>query len=108
VLRECLSSFTSEECVALLSRNQIVVGAVRSYRQVLDSADVQASGMLVDAVASDGSRYASLALPYTLGQAPRPTPSAAPACGADTDRVLGALGFDADEIARLHGIGAVA
>lgn len=108
VLRECLSSFTSEECVALLSRNQIVVGAVRSYRQVLDSADVQASGMLVDAVAPDGSRYASLALPYTLGHAPRPTPSAAPACGADTDRVLGALGFDADEIARLHGIGAVA
>ncbi|MFS2049125.1 CoA transferase, partial [Variovorax sp. CT11-76] len=61
VLRECLSAFTSEECVALLSRNQIVVGAVRSYRQVLDSEDVQASGMLVDAVAADGSRYPSLA-----------------------------------------------
>ncbi len=108
VLRECLSGLTSQECVALLSRNQIVVGAVRSYSQVLESADVQASGMLVDAVAPDGSRYASLGLPYRLGRAPRPTPPAAPACGADTDRVLAALGLGDDEIARLHRAGAVA
>lgn len=108
VLRECLSAFTSEECVALLSRNQIVVGAVRSYRQVLDSEDVQASGMLVDAVAADGSRYPSLALPYSLGEAPRARPRAASACGEDTDEVLGALGFGAQEIAELRRDGAVA
>ncbi len=108
VLRECLSSFTSEECVALLSRNQIVAGFVRSYRQVLQSADVQASGILVDALGAEGQRYPSLGLPYRLGEAPRATPGAAPACGADTDRVLGEIGLSADEIGELRRQGVVA
>ena len=91
----------------MLSRHQIVVGAVRSYRQVLDSADVQASGMLVEAQAQDGSRYKALALPYRLGDAPRARPPAAPACGADTDAVLSTLGFSADEIDTLRRDGAI-
>ena len=105
---ECLSSFTSDECVALLSRNQIVVGFVRSYRQVLESADVQSSGLLVDTAAPGGGGYSSLALPYRLGDAPRANPPAAPACGADTDRVLAGLGLAASDIAALRGAGAVA
>lgn len=108
VLAECLSSFTSDECVALLSRNQIVVGFVRSYRQVLESADVQSSGLLVDTAAPGGGGYPSLALPYRLGDAPRANPPAAPACGADTDRVLAGLGLAASDIAALRGAGAVA
>jgi len=108
VLRECLSSFTSEECVDLLSRNQIVVGFVRSYRQVLQSADVQASGILIDALGANGERVTSLGLPYRLGDAPRATPGAAPACGADTDAVLEGIGLSADEIGELHRSGVVA
>jgi crotonobetainyl-CoA:carnitine CoA-transferase CaiB-like acyl-CoA transferase len=108
VLRECLSSFTSEECVTLLSRNQIVVGAVRSYQQVLQSADVQASGILVDAQDPNGQGYPSLALPYRLGDAPRATPSTAPACGADTDRLLGELGLAGNDIDELRRAGVVA
>ena len=108
ILRECLSSFTSEECVALLSRHQIVAGFVRSYRQVLQSADVQASGIMVDAMCADGQAYPSLALPYRLGDWPRATPRAAPACGADTDQVLGAIGLSVDEINTLHRNGVVA
>lgn len=108
VLNECLSSFSSEECVALLSRNQIVVGAIRSYPQVLQSADVQACGMLVDAHGADGESYRSFSLPYRLGDAPRAAPPAAPACGADTDRVLAGLGLAAAEIDALRQAGAVA
>lgn len=108
VLRECLSDLSSEECVALLGRHQIVAGAVRSYRQVLDSPDLHASGMLVDAVAADGSSYRTLALPYRLGDAPRAAPPAAPACGADTDSVLAAYGYGAADIAELRRTGAVA
>lgn len=107
VLRDCLSAFSSEECVALLSRNQIVVGAVRSYSQVLQSADVKASGMLVEAVAADGSRYTTLALPYTLDDAPRAAPPAAPAVGADTDAVLAELGFSPAQIGALRRDGVV-
>jgi crotonobetainyl-CoA:carnitine CoA-transferase CaiB-like acyl-CoA transferase len=108
VLRECLSAFTSEECVALLSRHQIVVGVIRSYRQVLQSADVQASGILVEAQDADGHSYPSLALPYRLGDAPRATPPAAPACGAHTDQVLAALGISAFQVDELRRAGAVA
>lgn len=108
VLRECLSSFTSEECVALLSRNQIVVGAVRSYRQALESPDVQASGMLVEAPAGNGRGHPALALPYRFGDAPRATPPAAPACGADTDEVLADLGLARSAIDQLRRDGAVA
>ena len=108
VLRDCLSAMSSEECVALLGRHQIVVGAVRSYGQVLQSPDVQASGMLVEAASADGTRHAALALPYAFGDALRAAPRAAPDCGGDTDAVLGALGFDARQITALRRQGAVA
>lgn len=119
VLADCLSGFTSEECVALLSRQQIVVGFVRSYSQVLQSADVQASGLLVEAHTdredgNDGASqagapaYTALALPYRLGNAPRAMPHAAPDCGADTDPILAELGLAPQDIAALRSQGAVA
>jgi crotonobetainyl-CoA:carnitine CoA-transferase CaiB-like acyl-CoA transferase len=108
VLRECLSGFTSEECVALLGRNQIVAGAVRRYRDVLQSADVAASGMLVEAVAAQGDGYRALGLPYRFGDAPRAAPHAAPACGADAQAVLAEAGYSEPEIAALRREGAVA
>ena len=102
MLRECLSGYTSEECVALLGRNQIVAGAVRRYREVLASPDMAASGILVDAVAPGGERYRALSLPYRLGEGPRPAPSAAPACGADGHAVLAEAGYSDAEISALR------
>lgn len=102
VLRECLSGYTSEECVALLSRHQIVAGAVRRYRDVLASADVAASGILVDAASADGEHYRALGLPYRLGDAPRPAPAAAPECGADGAAILAEAGYCEAEIAALR------
>jgi crotonobetainyl-CoA:carnitine CoA-transferase CaiB-like acyl-CoA transferase len=102
VLRDCLSGYSSEECVALLGRNQIVAGAVRSYREVLASADVTASGILVDAASSDGRHYRALGLPYRLGDAPRPAPAAAPECGIDGAAVLAEAGYSETEIAALR------
>ena len=94
--------------MALLSRHQIVVGSVRSYRQVLQSKDVQASGLLVDAHGTTGQGYPALALPYRLGDSPRAVPHAAPACGADTDRLLGGLGFTGHDIDAFRSAGVVA
>jgi crotonobetainyl-CoA:carnitine CoA-transferase CaiB-like acyl-CoA transferase len=108
VLRECLSDRSSEECVTLLSRNQIVAGAVRSYAQTLQSPDVAASGLIVEAVGADGTRYRALGLPYRLDDAAQPAPPAAPACGADRDAVLAESGYGPDEIAALRRAGAVA
>ncbi|VWX61844.1 Carnitine dehydratase [Burkholderiales bacterium 8X] len=108
VLRDCLSQFTSEECVTLLGDNQIVAGAVRSYREVLQSADFRQSEMLVEARGAEGSHYQALRLPYRLGDAPPHSPTCAPRCGANSDEVLAEAGYDPDQIQYLRRIGAVA
>lgn len=102
VLHECLSGYTSEECVALLGRNQIVAGVVRRYRDVLESEDLAASGIVVQAQAPDGTAYRALGLPYRIGEAPRPALRAAPACGADGTDLLAEAGFSEAEIAALR------
>ena len=108
VLKECLSGYSSEECVALLGRNQIVTGAVRRYSDVLAGADLQASGMLVEAVAADGEGYRALGLPYRLGEAPQAAPRAAPACGADGAALLAEAGYSEQDIAALRHDGVLA
>ncbi len=102
VLRECLSSLTSEQCVDLMGRHQIVAGAVRTYGQTLASADVVASGILVEARAPDGAGYRTLGLPYRLGDSARAAPHPAPEVGADGLAVLAEAGFSGDEIAALQ------
>lgn len=108
VLQECLSQFTSDECVALLTRHQIVVGAVRSYSQVLRSDDLVKSGLIVDAAGPGHGRYRVLGLPYRFDGAARPAPQAAPACGAETDTLLGEAGYSAEEALALRRSGVVA
>lgn len=101
-LRECLSGRSSEECIDLLGRNQIVAGAVRRYSDVLASADVAASGILVDAAAPSGRRYRAIGRPYRFGDAPRPSPAAAPECGEHGAEVLAEAGYSEDEINALR------
>lgn len=108
ILQDCLSQRSSEECVALLAGQQIVVGAVRSYSQVLHSAEWARSGLVVEAAGPQGEHYRALSLPYRFGDAPRPAPAAAPACGADSDTLLAEAGYSIDEIAALRRSGAVA
>ncbi len=102
VLGECLSGLGSEECVALMGRNQIVAGAVRTYRQTLASEDVTASGILVDAQSADGSSYRTLGLPYRFGDRPRSAPDAAPAAGADGREILAEAGYSTQAIDELQ------
>lgn len=108
MLRESLSALSSEECVALLSGNQIVVGAVRSYSQVLNSAELSDGGLIVEAVGAGGLRYRALGLPYRINDTPSPSPHAAPACGADTDALLAEAGYSPKEMAAMHQAGVVA
>jgi crotonobetainyl-CoA:carnitine CoA-transferase CaiB-like acyl-CoA transferase len=107
-LAQCLSGYTSDECVELLGRNQIVAGAIRRYSEVLGSPDVTASGILVQAAAQDGAGYTALGLPYRYGMGPRPAPGAAPACGADTTQVLKEAGYEDAEIESMMNEGVAA
>jgi crotonobetainyl-CoA:carnitine CoA-transferase CaiB-like acyl-CoA transferase len=108
VLDECLSAYTSDAAVAMLSQHQIVAGAVRRYRDVLTNADVIASGILVDAASADGGRYRAMGLPYRMGGGGRPAPAAAPDCGAHSAELLAEFGYSARDIAALREAGVVA
>jgi crotonobetainyl-CoA:carnitine CoA-transferase CaiB-like acyl-CoA transferase len=108
VLQECLSQSSSADCVERLTRSGIVAGAVRSYRQVLESPDVLASGVLVEAAASDGSAYRVVGRPYRFGPGRRPTPAAAPAVGAHGDELLAEAGYTPEDIHALRLAGALA
>lgn len=108
VLDECLSAYTSDAAVQMLSQHQIVAGAVRPYRDVLTNADVMATGIFVESASSDGGRYRALGLPYRMGSGARPTPAAAPECGADSAEVLAELGYSAHDISTMRESGVVA
>lgn len=103
-----LSHCSTQECVDLLTRNNIVVGVVRSYSEALAGKDFRASRMVID-VAPNGERpgYPSFGLPYELCDTPRRPTQAAPAHGAHTEEVLREAGFGAEEIAALHAEGVV-
>ena len=88
-----------------LSRHQIVAGAVRSYAQVLDSADLAASGIVVQVAGAPGRSYRVIGQPYRFDAAPQPNPAPAPDCGADTEVVLAEAGYHAEEMARLREAG---
>jgi crotonobetainyl-CoA:carnitine CoA-transferase CaiB-like acyl-CoA transferase len=97
-----LVQFGTNDCVALLAGNGIVVGVVRGYQDAAECADFQASTMLIDAESNGAvAGYRSFGLPYEFVDTARPPSKAAPAHGAHTVDVLIDAGFGAEEIAAL-------
>jgi crotonobetainyl-CoA:carnitine CoA-transferase CaiB-like acyl-CoA transferase len=97
-LSKALAHFSTEDCVALLSRNQIVAAAVRKYSQVREAADVQASGIFTRTLDGADGSYETLGLPYRFVGSERPATRGAPQLGAHTAEVLRDLGFSTDEL----------
>ncbi|MGE0329180.1 MAG: CaiB/BaiF CoA transferase family protein [Ramlibacter sp.] len=99
---EHLARLGTAECVALLTRHNIVVGVVRGYADALHSDDFRASTMVIDALPCGGQPgYRSFGLPYELCGTPRRPSVAAPAHGAHTAQVLREAGFSAQEVQAL-------
>lgn len=99
---ERLALLDTQACVDLLTRNNIVVGVVRSYADALHSDDFRASTMVIDALAHGGQPgYRSFGLPYELCSTPRRPSLAAPAHGAHTQQVLREAGLSLQEVAAL-------
>ncbi|WP_162574372.1 CaiB/BaiF CoA transferase family protein [Variovorax sp. PBL-H6] len=103
-----LSLFSTRDCVDLLTRNNIVVGVVRSYSETLAGEDFRSSRMVIEAAPNGGRPgYPSFGLPYELADTPRRPTQAAPAHGAHTQELLRDAGFGSGEIAALQADGVV-
>jgi crotonobetainyl-CoA:carnitine CoA-transferase CaiB-like acyl-CoA transferase len=104
-LKAALEKFSTEDCVALLSRNQIVAAAVRSYSQVRAAGDVEASGIFMRTSGPDS--FDALHLPYRFdGQ--RASSGGIPSIGQHTGEILREAGFDAQEAEAMKADGVVA
>ena len=97
-LTAALGSLSTEECIALLTRNQIVTAAVRSYSQVRKSADVEASCMFLQTRGEDS--FEALRLPYQLSRNGKAT-GGIPSVGQHTASILRELGFAEQEVAAM-------
>jgi crotonobetainyl-CoA:carnitine CoA-transferase CaiB-like acyl-CoA transferase len=94
-LENVLSPQSSTECVELLSKNGIVVAAVRTYSQARVSPDVEAAGIFMQTTGDNGAEM--LGLPYRFAGG-RATTAGAPAIGQHSLAILSELGFDAREV----------
>ena len=96
-LTAALGSLSTEECIALLTRNQIVTAAVRSYSQVRKSADVEASCMFVQK--REENSFEALRL-YQLSRKGKLT-DGIPSVDQHTASILRELGFAEREVAAM-------
>jgi crotonobetainyl-CoA:carnitine CoA-transferase CaiB-like acyl-CoA transferase len=106
-LQEALGGYSGAQAQALLERHQVVVGVVRDYAQVMESADVQAMQLFQPVGDGTGGQVELPGLPFSLADAQAaPGAPTVPPLGAHTGQVLQECGYGPAEIARLLAAGA--
>jgi crotonobetainyl-CoA:carnitine CoA-transferase CaiB-like acyl-CoA transferase len=100
-ITEALAGRSAAEAVDFLSRQGIVAGAIRSYREVVDGPDAARLGSFPSTATRSGESYRYPAPPYRFRDEDRPVSQPAPGVGEHTVPVLADLGYPADEIGRL-------
>lgn len=101
-LEDALAVRSTHEWEELLVRAGVPAAPIRSYDAVLGDPHTHARGLIVDMDHPVEGALRALATPVRLHGTPARVTSAPPVLGADTDRVLGRLGYSASQIRQLR------
>jgi crotonobetainyl-CoA:carnitine CoA-transferase CaiB-like acyl-CoA transferase len=96
-----------EEWESILIEAGVPVGAINSIADVVEHPQVRARGALVDTDHPTAGRVRVVAPPVRLSETPGTLRRPAPRLGEHTKEVLGGIGMDAEQIARLEAAGVI-
>ncbi len=87
-----------EYWLELLERHKIPCGPINNVKEVVESPQVQARGMIVELEHAEAGRIKMAGPPIKASLTPPSVQSAPPLLGQDTDAVLSGLGYTLEEI----------
>ncbi|SEQ89113.1 Crotonobetainyl-CoA:carnitine CoA-transferase CaiB [Pseudomonas sp. NFACC02] len=105
-LHEALSQHSALEWEAIFGE-EVPCAAARRVDEMFDDPQCQAEELITEFEHPTVGRYRGFTRAATFSRTPGRTPFAAPQFGADSERVLAAAGFTAEQIAELKAKGAV-
>jgi formyl-CoA transferase len=100
-IEKWLSDKTKYEAVDILRRYGIPCSPVLSMKEIAHDTALRESGTIVEVNQKERGSYPTVGSPIKFSEF-TPVITSAPLLGENTDDVLAELGYDADEIARLH------
>ncbi len=107
LLRERLAMLAAADIMARFEAHALPYAPITRPQDLFDDPHLEATGGLAPLALPDGRTARAPLLPLTLDGERLPLRRDPPAIGADTDAVLAAIGYTADEIAQLHAQGIV-
>jgi formyl-CoA transferase len=106
-LERALQAKTSREWVAVLNAASVPCGEVLTVKDVYENEQITHLGLATEVRHPKLGALRVQNLPVTLSRTPGAVRTAAPEVGADTDAILGDLGYTPAEITDLHAGGVV-
>ena len=94
-------TFTRDELVALLRDNGVPVGPVNNVEDILNDPHAKAREMIIDKTDKDGRNWRMEGVFPKLSRTPGSVENLGGELGSDNERIFGALGLGAEDMAEL-------